>query len=356
MSENKNRDLRWLLDPFLATGGVVPYGAGLGVLTAYPAAAGRYVPYFGSHGSPVRISSSVVNEVKNASMALERVLRQPPQLVPGQFGYAQDPRHLQGNSAVVDAANEVKARQGSRVSNLKMGLTGPGLSKNMQPISNGQGSVQVDLDYQRWDPRSGNTHYADEIKGRNEISGRDQVQQAARHGELIAARKASTKNARLVGRTLQAGGPALQLGGVLLDHHLTQQEVQRQLAQGNTYGAGLANAGFVGRQTGGVLGGAAIGAMLLGGAGAIGGLPAPGIGTVLLGTGGVLAGGLTGAILGEEAMERLYAQWMGTSASGGSRKLGTPASQRPSDRSYPASGPAPLASEHGGLLGELGVP
>ncbi|CAN0510213.1 unnamed protein product, partial [Phaeothamnion confervicola] len=89
----------------LSTGGVAPYGAGLGVLTAYPAAGGRYVPYFGSHGKPVSISSSVVNEIKNASMALERVPRQAAQLVPGQFGYAPNPTHLKGNSAVVDAAN-----------------------------------------------------------------------------------------------------------------------------------------------------------------------------------------------------------------------------------------------------------
>lgn len=267
MSENKDRKLSSFLYHFLSAGGVAPYGAGLSVLTAYPAADGRYVPYPGSNGKPVRISSSVLNEIKNASMALERVPRQAPQLVPGQTGYAPNPLHLQGNSATVDAAKELKARFGWRVGDIKMGLSGPGLDVNLQPIPNGRGRVQVDLDYPLWSPWSGTTHFSDETKARNRISGRDQVQQAARYGGLIAARNATTKNGRLVGRALQAGGPALQLGGALLDHHLTQQEVQRQLAQGNTYGAGLANAGFVGRQTGGVLGSAAVGAMLLGGAG-----------------------------------------------------------------------------------------
>ncbi len=41
MSENRNKKSGSLLDPFLATGGIVPYGAGLGVLTAYPGADGR---------------------------------------------------------------------------------------------------------------------------------------------------------------------------------------------------------------------------------------------------------------------------------------------------------------------------
>jgi hypothetical protein len=341
MSENRNRNSGSLLDPFLATGGVIPYGAGLGVLTAHPAADGRYVAYYGSDGKPVKFSSLVLEAIKNAGMRLEEVPRQAQQIGPGQPGYAPHRVHLLGNRPVIDAANELKALDGRRVSNLKMGLTGPGLSKNMQPIPNGKGSVQVDLDYRRWDPWSGNTHYADEMKGRNAISGSDQARQAARLGELIAARKALTKNARYVGRALQAGGPAFQLGGALLDHHLTQQEVQRELAQGNTYGAGLTNARLVGRQTGGVLGGAAVGAMLLGGAGAAGGTTvAPGPGTVLLGTAGVLGGGLFGAIVGEEAMRRLYARWMGH-ASDGSRTLGTPASQPTNDSFYPASGPAP---------------
>lgn len=342
MSENKDRNPSSYLYPFLSTGGVVPSGAGLGVLTANPAAKGRYRPYFGSHGEPVRISSSVREAIKNARMGLEEVPRQAPQLVPGQVGYAPNPLHLQGNSATVDAANQLKARFGWRVGDIRMGLSGPGLDVNLQPIPNGRGSVQVDLDYPVWSPWSGTTHFSDENKARNKISGRDQGRQAARYGELIAARKALTKNARLVGRALQAGGPALHLGGVLLDHHLTQQEVQRHLAQGDTYGAGLANARLFGRQTGGVLGGAAAGAMLLGGAGAIGGsVITPGAGTLLLGTAGVLGGGLTGAILGEEAMRRLYAEWMGTSASGGSRTLGTPASQPTNDSFYPAPGPAP---------------
>ncbi|MDB5579984.1 MAG: hypothetical protein JWR80_5160 [Bradyrhizobium sp.] len=356
MSENRNRNSGSLLDPFLATGGIVPYGAGLGVLTAHPGADGRYVAYHGSHDKPVKISSPAEEAIKKALMRLEKVSRQAPQLVPGQFGYAPDSLHLQGNSATVDAANEIKARHGRWVSNVQMGLTGPGLSKNMQPIPNGQGSFQVDLGYRRWDPWSGNIDWKDEIKARNKISGSDQARQAARHGELIAANKASTANARLVGRALQAGGPALQVGGALVDHHLTQQEVQRQLAQGNTYGAGLANAGFVGRQTGGVLGGAAIGAMLLGGAGAAGGLAvAPGPGTVLLGTAGVLGGGLFGAIAGEAAVRRLYARWMGSSASGGSRRLSTRADQRPNDSVYPDSEPTPLASEQDGLFWEWGL-
>lgn len=322
MSENRNRDSGSRLDPFLATGGVVPYGAGLAVLTAHPGADGRYVAYFGSHNKPVKISSPAEEAIKNALLRLEKVQRQAPQLTPGQFGYAPNSLHLKGNSATVDAANEVKARNGRWVSNLQMGLSGPGYSKNMQPIPNGQGSVQVDLSYRRWDPWWGNIDWKDETKARNKISGSDQARQAARHGELIAARNALTKNARRVGRALQAGGPVLQLGGALVDHQLTQREVQRELAQGNTYGAGLANARYVGRQTGGVLGGAAIGAMLLGGAGAAGGSIVPGPGTILLGTTGVLAGGIAGAIAGEAAMQRLYAQWMGSSASGGSRTLG----------------------------------
>jgi hypothetical protein len=341
MSENRNRNSGSLLDPFLATGGIVPYGAGLSVLTANPAAGGQYVPYFGSHGKPVSISSSVVNEIRNASMALERVPRQAPQLVPGQFGYAPNSLHLKGNSAVVDYANELRARHGWKVSNIQMGLSGPGYGVNLQPIPNSHGSVQVDQNHRLWSPWSGNTDYSNEIKARNEISGRSQARQPARYGELIAARNALSANARLVGRALQAGGPAFQVGGALVDHHLTQQEVQRHLAQGDSYGAGLANARLVGRQTGSVLGGAAVGAMLLGGAGAAGGLVVPGAGTVLLGTGGVLAGGLAGAILGEEAMRRLYAQWMGTPASGGSRTVGTPANQSTNDSFYPASGPAP---------------
>jgi hypothetical protein len=342
MSENRNRNSSSLLDPFLATGGVIPYGAGLGVLTANPAAKGRYVVYYGSNGKPVKISSLVLEAIKNAGMRLEEVPRQATQLVPGQSGYAPHPSHLRGNSATVDAANEMRARYGRWVSNVQMGLSGRGLGVNLQPFPNGQGSVQVDLGSRRWTPWSGNTDSIDEIKARNRISGSDQALQAARHGELIAARKALTKNARRIGRALQAGGPALQLGGVLLDHHLTQQEVQRHLAQGDTHGAGLANAGFVGRQTGGVLGGAAAGAMLLGGAGAVGGTAiTPGAGTLLLGTAGVLGGGLFGAIAGEEAMRRLYARWMGRSASGGSRTLDTPASQPTNDSFYPASGPAP---------------
>lgn len=355
MSENRNRNSGSPLYPFLSTGGVVPYGAGLGLLTAYPAAAGRYVAYFGSHGKPVSISSPAEEAIKNALMQLDKVSRQAPQLVPGQFGYAPNLLHLKGNSATVDAANEIKARHGWRVSNLQMGLSGPGYGVNRQPIPNGHGSAQVDLDHRLWSPWSGNTQFSDETKARNKISGSDQARQAARYGELIAARNALSANGRLVGRALQAGGPAFQVGGALLDHQLTQREVQRQLAQGNTYGAGLANAGFVGRQTGGVLGGAAVGAMLLGGAGAAGGSIVPGPGTLFLGTTGVLAGGLAGAILGEAAMQRLYAQWMGTSASGGSRTLGTPASQLTNNSFYPASGPTPLPSEHGGLLGKLGL-
>ncbi|MDO9297550.1 hypothetical protein [Bradyrhizobium sp.] len=289
-------------------------------------------------------------------MQLDKVPRQAPQLVPGQFGYAPNSLHLKGNSATVDAANEIKARNGWRVSNLQMGLSGPGYGVNLQPIPNGQGGVQVDLDYRLWSPWSGNTHFSDEIKARNKISGRSQARQAARYGELIAARKALTENARLVGKALQAGGLAFQLGGALLDYHLTQREVQRQLAQGDTYGAGLANARLYGRQTGGVLGAAATGAMLLGGAGAVGGSTVPGPGTIALGTLGILGGGLFGSIFGEEAVQRLYERWMGRSASGGSRTLGTPASQRTNDNLYPASGPTPLASEHGGLLGRFGVP
>ncbi|MES2196625.1 MAG: hypothetical protein V4517_19560 [Pseudomonadota bacterium] len=356
MSENKDRNPSSFLYPFLSTGGIVPYGAGLGVLTAYPAADGRYVPYPGSNGKPVSISSSVVNEVGNARMALVRVPRQAPKLVPGQTGYATNPLHLQGNSATVDAANELKARWGWRVGDIRMGLSGPELDVNLQPIPKGQGSVQVDLDYPRWDPLSGTTRFSDEIKARNRISGSDQVQQAARYGELIAARNAMTRKARLAGRALQAGSPALQIGGALLDHHLTQQEVQRQLAQGNTYAAGLANARLYGRQTGSALGAAAIGAMLLRSAGAAGGLSAPGLGKVLLGTAGILGGGYFGSTLGEEAVQRLYDRWMGRSASGGSRMLGTPASQRKNDSLYPESGPTALASEHGGLLGGFGVP
>jgi hypothetical protein len=283
-------------------------------------------------------------------MALERVRRKAPQLVPDQFGYAPNPSHLQGNSTTVDAANGVKARNGWRVSNMRVGLTGPGLGVNLQQFPNGQGSAQVDLSYRLWSLLSGNTDFSDETKARNKISGSGQGRQAARYGELIAARNALSANARFVGRALQAGGPAFQLGGALLDHNLTQQEVQRQLAQGNTYGAGLANASFFGRQTGSVLGGASIGAMLLGGAAAAGGSIVPGVGNVLLGTAGVLAGGLAGAIAGEAAMQRLYAQWMGTPASGGARTFGRPASQRTNDSFYPASGPTPLASEFGGVL------
>ncbi len=355
MSENRNRNSGSFLYPFLSTGGVAPYGAGLGVLTAYPAADGRYRPYRGSNGEPVRISSSVREAIKNARMGLEEVPRQAPQLVPGQAGYAPNPLHLQGNSATVDVANELKGRLGWRVGDIRMGLSGPGLDVNLQPIPNGRGSVQVDLDYRRWDPLSGNTHFSDETKARNKISGSRQARQATRYGELIAARNAMTKNGRLVGRALQAGGPALQLGGALLDHHFTQQEVQRQLAQDNTYGAGLANASLYGRQTGGVLGSAAVGAMLLGGAGAAGGLIVPGPGTVFLGTAGVLGGGLFGSMFGEAAVQRLYERWMGTPASGGSRRLGTRAGQRTNDSFYPASEPTPLASEHGGLFGELGL-
>ncbi|MFH1342291.1 MAG: hypothetical protein ABIL01_13985 [Pseudomonadota bacterium] len=342
MSENRNRNSSSLLDPFLATGGVIPYGAGLGVLTVNPAAKGRYVVYYGSNGQPVKISALVLEAIKKAGMPLEVVPRQAPQLVPGQSGYAPHPPHLRGNSAVLAEANELRARHGSRVSSIRMGLSGPGLSKNMQPIPNGQGRVQIDLDYLRWNPLSGTTHFRDELKGRNEISGREQARQTALHGKIIAAHKALTRNARLAGRALQAGGPALQLGGVLLDYHLTQQEVQRHLAQGDTHGAGLANARLFGRQTGGVLGSAAAGAMLLGGAGAIGGSAvAPGPGTLLLGTAGVLGGGLFGSIFGEEAVRRLYEQWMGTPASGSSRTLGTPASQPTTDSFYPPSGPAP---------------
>jgi hypothetical protein len=356
MSENSNRNSGSLLYPFLSTGGVAPYGAGLGVLTAYPAASGRYVAYFGSHGKPVSISSPAEEAIKKALMQLDKVSRQAPQLVPGQFGYAPNPLHLKGNSPVVDAANEIKAGHGWRVSNMQMGLSGPGLSKNMQPIPNGQGSVQIDLDYLRWDPLSGNTRFADEIKGRNEIKGRSQVQQAARHGELIAARKALTKNARRIGRALQVGGPVFGVGGALLDHQLTQQEVQGHLAQGNSYGAGLAKANYLGRQTGGVVGSAAIAAMLLGGAGVAVGTPvALGLGTVLLGTAGVLGGGYFGASAGEAAVQHLYEQWMGTPASGRSRTLGIPASQSTNDSFYPASEPAPHASEHDGLFWEWGL-
>lgn len=356
MSEDRNRDLRWLLDPLLATGGIAPYGAGLGVLTANPTAAGRYVVYHGSHDKPVKFSSPVLEEIKNGAMRLEKVPRQAPQLAPGEFGYAPNRLHLQGNSATVNAAKELKAGFGVRVGDIRMGLNGTGLDVNLQPIPNGQGSVQVDLDYRRWSPWSGTTRFSDEIKARNRISGSDQERQAARYGELIAARKASTANARLVGRALQAGGPAVQLGGALLDYHLTQQEVQRRLAQGDTYGVGLANAGLFGRQTGGVLGGAAVGAMLLGSAGAAGGtLAAPGLGTVALGTGGVLAGGLLGAVLGEEGMRRLYANWMGPSASDGSRRLSTRADQRPNDSVYPDSEPTPLANEQDGPFWEWGL-
>lgn len=355
MSENRNRDSGSRLDPFLATGGVVPYGAGLSVLTAKPAADGRYVVYYGSNGKPVKISSLVLEAIRNAGMPLVEVPRQAPQLVPGQAGYAPNPSHLRGNSATVDAANELRARHGRWLSNVQMGLTGPGLDMNLQPVPNGQGSVQIDLGSRRWTPWSGNTDSFDETKARNKISGSDQARQAARHGELIAARKALTKNARLVGKALQAGGPAFQLGGALLDYHLTQQEVQRQLAEGNTHGAGIANAGFVGRQAGGVLGGAAIGAMLLGGAAAAGGSIVPGAGTVLLGTGGVLAGGLAGAIAGEAAMQRLYAKWMGRSAPDGSRRLSTRADQRPNDSVYPDSEPTPLASEQDRLFWEWGL-
>ncbi len=354
MSENRDRDLRWLLDPLLATGGTAPYGAGLGVLTANPAAEGRYVVYYGSDGKAVKISPLVLEAIKKTGMPLVEVLRQAPQLVPGQAGYAPNSSHLRGNSATVDAANELRSRYGRWVSNIQMGLSGRGLGVNLQPLPNGQGSVQVDLSSRRWTPWSGSTDSLDEIKARNKIYGNDQAQQATRHGELIAARNASTKNARRVGKALRAGGLASQVGGVLLDYHLTQQDVQRHLAEGDTYGAGLANASLYGRQVGGV-GGAAAGAMLLGKTGALGGsLVKPGLGTAIGGTGGVLAGGLLGAFLGEEGMRRLYARWMGHSAPGGSRTLGTPASQRPNDSSYPASGPTSLADQYGALFGELG--
>ena len=151
MSEDRNRNSGSLLDPFLATGGVIPYGAGLGVLTANPAAEGRYVVYYGSDGKPVKISPLVLEAIKNAGMPLVEVPRQATQLVPGEFGYAPNPTHLRGNSATVDAANEVRARLGKWVSNVRMGLTGPGLGVNLQPFPNGQGNLQVDLDSRAMD-------------------------------------------------------------------------------------------------------------------------------------------------------------------------------------------------------------
>lgn len=358
MSENRDRNPSSHLYPFLSTGGVVPYGAGLGVLTAYPTAGGTYRPYLGSHShqkAPI-ISPLVQESIKKAGMPIEGVARQARQLLPDEFGFATNPLHFRGNNAAIDAANELLARNRGRISNLKIGLSG-GYPANIQPIPNGKGSVQVDLDYLRWDPRSGNTHSSDEIKARNKITGRDQARQAARYGELIAARKASTANARLVGRGLQIGGPVLQVGGAFLDHYLTEQEVERHLAQGNTYDADLARKRLFGRQSGGVLGGAAIGAMLLGGAGAVGGTAvAPGPGTVALGTGGVLLGGLTGALAGEAVMQRLYDQWNGTSPSGDSRRLArTSTSEHANDAPYPASETPNPASEDDRLFWEWGL-
>lgn len=58
MSDNRNSGS--LLYPYFSFfGGVASYGTGLGILTAYPAANGRYVPYFGSDNRRVNLSGAV---------------------------------------------------------------------------------------------------------------------------------------------------------------------------------------------------------------------------------------------------------------------------------------------------------
>jgi hypothetical protein len=116
MSEAENEFL-------LESSGVIVYGTGVAILTAYPQAAGYYRTYFGSNNQPPTVAKSLRIAIdSNAGLDLLNVGRAAAPLQITSPYYA--PNGLAaanlGNAAVVDAANSIAAQYGRNLISLSM--------------------------------------------------------------------------------------------------------------------------------------------------------------------------------------------------------------------------------------------
>jgi hypothetical protein len=289
------------------------YGAGLGLLTAYPQAAGDYWAYFGRGGTRT-VAAPLRTAIANAGMTFRPIDRVASALPRTSPFYANNPISRLGNNAMVDAANTVRAQYGRFATNIRMDLSGVrGRPQNVHTFLNGQ-SFRPDLTYRTWSPWSGATAHFDEVKAvANLTASSENLRQVRQYGRAISETNTASAGMRRVGAALRGGGLVLGGAGAAYDAYSTYGEIKQQLAAGDTRGARLSGAQFVGREGGGLgvgalggLGGVLAGAALFGEGGALAGTVAPGVGNVALGVAGAIVGGVIGGFVGEKGITALY--------------------------------------------------
>ncbi|PWT75507.1 MAG: hypothetical protein C5B46_02510, partial [Proteobacteria bacterium] len=289
MSDNNNGTM--------TASGIVLYGTGLGVLTAYPWATGQYWSYLGERKS-VSIADSLRFAITDAGMKREDMRIRAPALPTDSPYYSSNWIHAQGNAATVDAYNGIKTTYGYRVSDLEMGLSGKGFPQNVYTYANGE-TFRPDLTYKTFSPWSGSTAHFDETKAVALLTGSSKnITQVEQYGRAISEVNAASAGMRVLGTALRTGGLALGAAGFGIDVYNTSNNISAALNQNNTIGAGREAAQFGGRW-GGTVAGTVIGSY--------GFAAGP-----IVGTATTIGMGIAGTFLGEQAVTATYDALLGT--------------------------------------------